>query len=149
MAACDEETCFLPICRQIIKLLGDIDGLIQKVDAFCFTYQHVHFLHTLSNIGSLGKMMKRMDICLMMCREQYVLNYEMGLNRRPSIAVKDYWRKGTKTLLSSFQKTKPTQIIGSVLVETSKQVSRTKFKLESKNFSDYFETLKVKKMVIW
>ena len=41
----DDKMCFLPNCRYHIKLKGDNEKLLQKVDAFCFNYQQVDCLY--------------------------------------------------------------------------------------------------------
>ena len=43
----DEKMCFLPNCRYHNILIGNIKELLQKLDAFCFNYQHVDCLYTL------------------------------------------------------------------------------------------------------
>ena len=45
----DEKMCFLPIpiCIYNILLIGDIKELLEKLDAFCFNYQHVDCLYKL------------------------------------------------------------------------------------------------------
>ena len=43
----DDKMCFLPNCRYHIILIGNIKELLQKLDAFCFNYQHVDCLYTL------------------------------------------------------------------------------------------------------
>ena len=42
----DDKMCFLPNCRYHFILIGNIKELLQKVDAFCFNYQHVDCLYT-------------------------------------------------------------------------------------------------------
>ena len=43
----DGKMCFLPDCRYHILIKGDIKELLQKLDAFCFNYQHLACLYTL------------------------------------------------------------------------------------------------------
>ena len=43
----DDKMCFLPNCRYHIILIGNIKELLQKLDAFCFNYQHVDCLYIL------------------------------------------------------------------------------------------------------
>ena len=40
----DDKMCFLPDCRYHILLIGKIKEFLQKLDAFCFNYQHVDCL---------------------------------------------------------------------------------------------------------
>ena len=42
----DDEMCFLHNCRYPIILVGNVKELLQKLDAFCFTYQSVDCLYT-------------------------------------------------------------------------------------------------------
>ena len=43
----DDKVCFLRNCRCHIFLIGNIKELLQKLDAYCFNYQHVDRLYTL------------------------------------------------------------------------------------------------------
>ena len=51
----DDKMCFLPNCRYHIILIGNIKQLLQKLDAFCFNYQHVNCLYTLFKYRFNGK----------------------------------------------------------------------------------------------
>ena len=51
----DDKMYFLLICRYHIKLKVDIRELLQKLDAFCFNYQHVDCLYTLFKYRICGK----------------------------------------------------------------------------------------------
>ena len=51
----DDKICFLPKGRYHIILLGDIKELLQKLNAFCFNYQHVDCLYTLFKYRFSGK----------------------------------------------------------------------------------------------
>ena len=51
----DDKICFLPNCRYHIILIGNIKELLQKLDAFCFNYQHVDCLYTLFKYRFSGK----------------------------------------------------------------------------------------------
>ena len=42
----DDKTCFLPVCKYHIILLGNVEEFLKKLDTFCFTYQHVDCLFT-------------------------------------------------------------------------------------------------------
>ena len=42
----DDKLCFVPNCKYHILLIVDIDELLQKLEAFRFTYEHVHCLYT-------------------------------------------------------------------------------------------------------
>ena len=45
----DNETCFITACKYHIILLGNVEELLKKLDAFCSTHQHVDCLYTLFN----------------------------------------------------------------------------------------------------
>ena len=51
----DDKVCFLLNCRYHIILIGNIKELLQKLDAFCFNYQHVDCLYTLFKYRFNGK----------------------------------------------------------------------------------------------
>ena len=51
----DDKMCFLRNCRYHIILIGNIKQLLQKLDAFCFNYQHVDCLYTLFKYHFSGK----------------------------------------------------------------------------------------------
>ena len=43
----NDKMCFLTSCRYHIILMGDIKGLLQNLEAFCYNYQQVECLYTL------------------------------------------------------------------------------------------------------
>ena len=51
----DDKTCFLPVCKYHIILLGNVEELLKNLDTFCFTYQHVDCLYTLFKYRFIGK----------------------------------------------------------------------------------------------
>ena len=51
----DDKTCFLPVCKYYIVILGQIEEMLQKLDTFCSTYQHTHCLYTLFKYRFNGK----------------------------------------------------------------------------------------------
>ena len=55
----DDKMCFLPNCRYHNILIGNIIELLQKLDAFCFNYQHVDCLYTLFKYRFIGKLVIR------------------------------------------------------------------------------------------
>ena len=57
----DVKMCFLPKCRYHIILIGIVKELLQKLDAFCFIYQHADCLHTLFKYRFTGKIVLRVD----------------------------------------------------------------------------------------
>ena len=55
----DDKRCFLPNCRYHIILIGNNKELLQKLDAFCFNYQHVDCLYTLFKYRFIGKIVAK------------------------------------------------------------------------------------------
>ena len=140
IAGHDDKLCFLPNCRYHIILIGNIKKLLQKLDAFCFNYQHVDCLYTLFKYRFSGKsVLKSGQLIDNLQRAVQFKQQNRGVDRMPSIAKKRLLRKKTKKhLLSSFQKTKSTQTSGSVFADTIEQVKRTKFELELIKLVDCF-----------
>ena len=68
----DDNMCFLTHCRYHIILIGNIKVFLQKLDAFCFNYQHVDCLYTLSSTASVAKLLSRVDNSLIICRGQLI-----------------------------------------------------------------------------
>ena len=128
----DDKMCFLPNCRYHITLIGNIKVLLQKLDAFCFNYQHVDCLYTLFKYRFSGKIvLKSGQLFDNLQRAVHFNQQNRGVERMPSIAKKRLLRKKfKKRLLSSFQKTKSTQTSGSLFADRIEQVKRTKFELE-------------------
>ena len=52
----DDKLCFLPNCRYHIILTGNIKDSLQKLDTFCFNYQHVDCSYKFSNYASVAKL---------------------------------------------------------------------------------------------
>ena len=124
--------CFLPNCRYHIILIGNIKELLQKLDAFCFNYQHVDCLYTLFKYRFNGKIViKSGQLFDSLQRAVHFNPQNRGVERMPSIAKKRLLRKKYKKhLLSSFQKTKSTQTSGSVFAERIEQFKKTNFEIE-------------------
>ena len=136
----DDNMCFLPICRYHIILIGNIKELLQKLDAFCFNYQHVDCLYTLFKYCFSGKIVvKSGKLFDNLQRAVHFNQQNRGVDRIPSIAKKRLLRKKYKKhLLSSFQKTKSTQTSGSVFADRIEQVKKTNFELEMIKIVDCF-----------
>ena len=136
----DDKMCFLPNCRYHIILLGNIKELLQKLDAFCFNYQHVDCLYTLFKYRFNGKIViKSGQLFDYLQRAVHFNQRNRGVERMPSIAKNRLLRKKYKKhLLSSFQKTKSTQTCGSVFADRIEQVKKTNFELELIKFVDCF-----------
>ena len=112
----DDKIGFLPNCRNDIILIGNLKELLQKLDAFCFNYQHVDCLYTLFKYRFSGKIVVKSGQLFDNLQMAVDFNQQnRGVDRMPSIAKKTLLRKKyKKRLLSSFQKTKSTQTSGSV-----------------------------------
>ena len=68
----DYKMCFLPNCRYHLILIGNNKDLLQKLDAFCFSYQHIDCLYTLFKYRFSGKIVLRVDNSLITCRGQFI-----------------------------------------------------------------------------
>ena len=132
--------CFLPNCRYHIILIGNLKELLQKLDAFCFNYQHVDCLYTRFKYRSSGKIvLKSGQLFDNLQRAVHFNQQNRRVDRMPSIAKKRLLRKKYKKhLLSSFQKTKLTQTSGSVFAEKIEQVKKTNFEIELIKVVDCF-----------
>ena len=66
----DDEMCLLPSCRYLILHISEIEELLQKLDAFCFNYQHVHCTVCVhfSSTDSVTKLFSRADNSLILSR---------------------------------------------------------------------------------
>ena len=135
-----DKMCFLPNCRYDIILIGNIKELLQKLDAFCFNYQHVDCLYTLFKYRFSGKIvLKSGQLFDNLQRAVHFNQLNRGVERMPSMAKKRLLRKKYKKhLLSSLQKTKSTQTSGSVFADRIEQVKKTKFELELIKIVDCF-----------
>ena len=140
IAGHDDKMCLLPNCRYHIILIGNTKELLQKLDAFCFNYQHVDCLYTLFKYRFCGKIvLKSGKLFDNLQRAVHFNQQNRGVDRMPSIAKKRLLRKKFKKhLLSSFQKTKSTQTSGSVFADRIEQVKKTKFELELIKIVDCF-----------
>ena len=132
--------CFLPNCRYHVNLVGNINDLLQKLDAFCFNYQHVDCLYTLFKCRFSGKIVvKSGQLFDILQKAVYFNQQNRAVDRMPSIAKKRLLRKKYKKhLLSSFQKTKSTETSGSVFADRTEQNKKTKFELELIKLVDCF-----------
>ena len=97
-------------------LIDNIKDLLQKLD---FNYQHVDCLYTLFKYRLIGKIVvKSGQLFENLQRAVHFNQQNKGVDRMPSIAKKRFSRKKyKKLLLSSFQKTRSTQTIGSVFAD--------------------------------
>ena len=132
IAGHDDKMFLLPNRRYHIILIGNIKEMLQKLDAFCFNYQHVDCLYTVFKYRFNSIIdIKSGQLFDYLQRANHFNQQNRGVERMPSIAKKRLLRKKYKKhLLSSFQKTKSTQTSGSVFADRIEQVKKTKFELE-------------------
>ena len=140
IASHDDKMCFLPNCRYHIILIGNNKYLLQKLDAFCFNYQHLDCLYTLFKYRFMGKfVVKCGELFDNLQRAVHFNQQNRGVDRKPSNAKKRLMKKKyKKPLLSSFQQTKLTQTSGSVFADRTEQVKKNKFELELIKIVDCF-----------
>ena len=95
----DDKMYFLPKCRYHIILIGNTKDLLQKLDAFCFNYQHVDCLYTLFKYRLDGKIVIKIGQLLdNLQRAVHFSQQNRGVDRMPSIAKKRLLRKTTKNI---------------------------------------------------
>ena len=136
----NDKTCFLPSCKYLILLLGNVEELLKKLDTICFTYQHVNCLYTIFKYRFSGKIIAKSGQVFDNAKRAVDFNQRnKGVDRMPSIAKKRLLRKKYKKhFFSCFQKTKTTQSSGSVFAERYEKVKKTKFELDSIKIVDCF-----------
>ena len=102
----DDKRCFLLNCRYHIILIGNIKELLQKLDAFCFNYQHVDCLYILFKYRFSGKIvLKSGQFSDNVQRAVHFNHQNRVVDRMLRIAKNRLLRnKYKKKLLSSFQK---------------------------------------------
>ena len=95
----DHKMCFLPNCRYHIILIGNIKELLQKLDAFCFNYQHMDCLYTFSSTTSVAKLLSRVDKALIICRGQFISTSKTEeWTECPASRKRDFRGKKTKNV---------------------------------------------------
>ena len=127
-----DRICFLLNCRSHKKLIGNEKELLQEFDAFCFKYQHMDCLYKFFKYRFSGEIVVKSGHFFDVVQRAVQFNKQIrGVDRMPIITKKRLLRKRYKKyLLTSFRKTKWTQISGSFFVGRTEQVRRTKFELE-------------------
>ena len=120
--------CFLPTCRYHILLLGNIKELLQKLDAFCSNTNTwtvcIHF----SSTDSVANLFSRVVNSMILCRGEFISTTltkewtEGPASRKKRLSGKKY----QKHMLSSLQKTKSSQIDGSIMADRIEEVKRLK-----------------------
>ena len=115
--------CFLRICINHIILIGDIEELVKKLDAFYFNYQYVEHLYTLFKNWFSGKIVvKRGQLFDIVQRAVPANHQDKKVDRMPSIAKKRLLgEKYKKHLLSSIGSVESTQTSRSVSAERIEQ----------------------------
>ena len=85
----DDKMCFLPNCRYHIILKGHIKELLQKLDAFCFNYQHVDCLYKLFKYRFSGKIVLKSGQLFDNLQKAVHFNQQKrGVDTMPSITKK-------------------------------------------------------------
>ena len=85
----DDNMCFPPNCKNHIELIGDIKELLQKMDAFCFNYQHVDCLYTYINYRFSGRsVVESEQLFANMKRVVHFNHQHRGVDRMLSFAKK-------------------------------------------------------------
>ena len=104
----NEKTCFLPACENHIVILGNVRGLLKKLDTFCFTYQHVNCLYTLFKYRFIGKVIAKKGQGFDNVQRAVDFNHRnKGVDRMLSIAKKRLFEeKVQKTFVQLLSKDK-------------------------------------------
>ena len=90
----DDKLGFLPNCRYQILLIGDIDGLLQKWDEFCFTYQYVDCLYRIFKYRFDRKVVTTSRQVFDIVQWAVYFNQRnKGVDKIPSIAKKETLQK--------------------------------------------------------
>ena len=85
-----DKRCILPNCRAHIILIGGTDVQLQKLDAFCFTYEQVDWLYQIS----IRRKILLTVIKFLIMRKKFYFNQRCRAgDKMPSIAKKDRWEK--------------------------------------------------------
>ena len=93
----NDKMCFLLNCRYHIILIGNINELRRKLDAFCFNYQQVDCLYTLFKYHFNGKIVIKSGQLFLICRGQFNSNNETEEWRKcPASQKRDFRGKSTK-----------------------------------------------------
>ena len=90
----DDKMCFQPNCRYHKIILGNIEELLQKLDAFCFNYQHVDCLYTLFKYRFIGKIVVKSGQLFDNLQSAVLFNQQnRRVDKMPSIAKQRLLRK--------------------------------------------------------
>ena len=119
----DDRPWFLPNWRCHIILTEDIEELLQKLYAFCFTYQHVDCLYTLIQYQFSGKVLPIKDECLFVFKELSTLTRETGEWKKAQNCGKETvecWESSTKNIHWDLSENQPHQLTQFLQVESNK-----------------------------
>ena len=95
----DDKMCFQPNCRYHNILIGNIKELLQKLNAFCFNYQHVDCLSTLFKYRFNVKIVvNSVQLFDNLQRAVHFNQQNRGVDTMPSFAKKRLLRKKYKKL---------------------------------------------------
>ena len=99
LASHDDKMFFLPNCRYHVILKGNLKDLLQKLDAFCFNYQHEDCLYTLFKYRFSGKIViKTGQLFDNLQRAVHFNQQNRRVDRTPSIAKQRLLWKSTKNI---------------------------------------------------
>ena len=140
------KTCSSPACIYHIILLGESEELLQKLDTFCFTYQHVDCLYTLFKYHLNGKnfAMEKKRLLRKKFKQHFMSALQKNKSTQTSGSVfamekKRLLRKKFKQhFMSALQKNKSTQTSGSVFAERIEKAKQIKVELEVIKVVDCF-----------
>ena len=124
----DVGMCFFVHLQIAFILLGNVEELLRKLDPF-FSHMNTWTVSTqCSCIDSMEKSLSKVVKCLLLCKVQSFLSKETDEGTECPVSPKrDSWGKSLEGFFSSaFPKTTSTQTSGSVFVERSEQVKKTK-----------------------
>ena len=101
----DDKMWFLPNCRYHIFIIGNIKELPQKLNAFCFNYQHVDCLYTRFKYHFSDKIVVKSGHFFDILQRAVHFNQQnRGVDRTPSIARKTIEEKEQKTFIELLPK---------------------------------------------
>ena len=120
--------------------MGNIKELLQKLDVFCFNYQHVDCLYTLFKYRFSGKtVLKGGQLFDNLQRAVHFNQQNRGVDRMLSIPKTRFLRKKYKeTFVELIPKIKSTQNSGSVFADRIERVKKKKFEVELIKIVDCF-----------